>query len=145
MTPFPLRRIYFFGEPLDLGLGPVLFLIQIDCLYCQWITNNNSISWLVALLFPGLSRQPFFLSFIISDNYSKISLISSTKEGPIKLEHLNLCFRRHFTQKYIGIFWKFLPTLNLSSFGWISKVMSRELWIPYEMEAKVMSRAPPNE
>ena len=37
------------------------------------------------------------------------------------------CFRCHFTQKYIGIIWRFLPTLNLSSFGWISKVMSRGL------------------
>ena len=35
----------------------------------------------------------------------------------------------HFVsfQKYIRIIWKFVQTLNLSSFGWISKVMSRAL------------------
>ena len=53
------------------------------------------------------------------------------KAKPI-MQSILACFvlyLSHFVsfQKYIGIIWKFLPTLNLSSFGWISKVMSRAL------------------
>ena len=73
-----------------------IYLIFINFKRFRKITNL--ISWSVALLLFGLS---FFFSFIISVNYSKTNLIRSTKENPIKLEHLNLYFKCQFTQNIL--------------------------------------------